>query len=204
MTRLYGDIAWVCTQWAEQTHDSARTRPSGGSRWGTGTSHDGPRVCQEGRRLYSYGHHHLLGQLIEHKGQTVALLNSVNYSVSTSNHARQARCAVENAGHRIVYTDGALPPTTATIEGLASTAQVHVEKATRRRHATMAAFDLRNATRRITTAREMARMFELPISATLITPTKLQPLLTSLRGKAVRAMLNGDTSLRDALEGLKA
>lgn len=50
----------------------------------------------EGDSLFSYGSHFLVGFLLEHDGQTVALLTSESYGVSTSGHQSDARGATRH------------------------------------------------------------------------------------------------------------
>jgi len=51
-------------------------------------------VFFEGKQIWSYGRHYLLGQFIENKkGQKAILINNDGYSVTTSKHIRELRMA---------------------------------------------------------------------------------------------------------------
>lgn len=50
-------------------------------------------------RIYSWGHHYIMGQT--YKGDSVALINSTGYSASTAKHTSYATRAAARAGLRI-------------------------------------------------------------------------------------------------------
>lgn len=52
----------------------------------------------EGKEIYSYGRHYLLGVLSEYNGVRLALVNHAYYSKTTSGHQSAARSAAWNAG----------------------------------------------------------------------------------------------------------
>lgn len=55
-------------------------------------------VYFEGPRIYSYGHHYLLGYITEFNGVSVALINRSRYSVTTSRHSGAAYSEANKAG----------------------------------------------------------------------------------------------------------
>lgn len=52
-----------------------------------------------GGRIYSWGHHYIMGQT--YKGDTIALINSTGYSSSTAKHTSYTVTAAVRAGLRI-------------------------------------------------------------------------------------------------------
>lgn len=83
--------------WAQQTQTSGRAN----------------NTFFRGRSIYSYGLHFETGRIVEYRGRRIALLNSDDYSVSTSNHKREAWSAV----------DGLMP--IVHVPGLTRTAKTH-------------------------------------------------------------------------------
>ncbi len=64
-------------------------------------------VFFEGKRLYSYGTHYLLGLLVNYRGKSVALINRKYYSKTTSGHSNDAFCsAFGSRRHVVIETDG--------------------------------------------------------------------------------------------------
>lgn len=62
-------------------------------RWAncTDQNNTGSNLFNEGRRLYSYGHHFLLAELFPHSSRgDIALVNEQNYSSTTAKHKRYA------------------------------------------------------------------------------------------------------------------
>lgn len=62
-------------------------------------------VFFRGTKIYSYGEHYLLGELVKYKGKTVAVINSTRYSVTTSKHQNMAWSAVSHMP-RVWSSDG--------------------------------------------------------------------------------------------------
>lgn len=68
----------VAHNWANQTNSHGK----------------GSNFFYEGKSIYSYGHHFEVGRIVEtEKGNTIVLLNSNSYSVSTSKHQGYVRQA---------------------------------------------------------------------------------------------------------------
>lgn len=78
--RVFGSGNQVLHLWANQSQSDARSR----------------NVFFEGTRCYSYGRHYLLGQLVQFRGATVAVINATGYSATTAKHISWAWSAVEN------------------------------------------------------------------------------------------------------------
>lgn len=78
MKRVFSSHYQVLHLWANQSQSDARCK----------------NVFYEGDTVYSYGTHYVLGKLAQVNGQTVALINSEKYSVTTAKHQRDAWDAV--------------------------------------------------------------------------------------------------------------
>jgi hypothetical protein len=78
--RVFSTADEVCHLWAAQAQSDARCR----------------NVFFEGTSVYSYGRHYELGRLISWNGQTVALINTRGYSVTTDKHIYSAKSAVRH------------------------------------------------------------------------------------------------------------
>lgn len=78
--RVFQSADQVLHIWANQSQDSASCA----------------NVFFSGVKVYSYGHHYLLGQLHTVKGKPVAVINSTKYSVTTAKHQSYAKQAVSH------------------------------------------------------------------------------------------------------------
>lgn len=83
--RVFTNANEVLHRWANQIQDSARCR----------------NVFFEGRSCYSYGYHYELGRLIDYNGHTIAMINTIGYSNTTSKHIHHALSA---CSHMITLT----------------------------------------------------------------------------------------------------
>lgn len=86
--RVFSNSTQVLHLWANQSQSDARSA----------------NVFFEGDSCYSYGYHYKLGQLIKVKGQTIAVINSRGYSVTTAKHIRDAYYAASHMP-RLYSTD---------------------------------------------------------------------------------------------------
>lgn len=69
--------------------------------WANGTAKTlkGYAIFTNGEgRIYSWGHHYIMGQIHETAAGRVALINSERYSVSTTKHTKYTMRAAHNAG----------------------------------------------------------------------------------------------------------
>lgn len=81
--KVFSSASEVLHRWANQTQPDARQ---------AGRS----RCYFEGTRCYSYGPHYLLGELLQYRGQTVAVINGTGYSHTTSRHIQYVKSAVSH------------------------------------------------------------------------------------------------------------
>lgn len=93
----------VAALWAKQAQShAAYVYYSGGGRFAyvpKGTPRDRiTAVFSEGRNLYSYGHHYLLGRIMQFNGKKVAVVNFTKYSSITTGHSYTAYRAAKDAG----------------------------------------------------------------------------------------------------------
>lgn len=78
MKTVYTNSAQVTHLFAQQTQDNARSA----------------NIFFNGKKIYSYGYHYLLGEFIENKkGQKAILINNQGYSSTTSGHISDLRQA---------------------------------------------------------------------------------------------------------------
>ena len=80
--QVFGSASKVAELWASQSQDSARCK----------------NAFFEGRDLYSYGRHYLLGRIIEFNGAKMAAIQSTGYSRTTYGQSWDARSAARKAG----------------------------------------------------------------------------------------------------------
>lgn len=76
----FGSSAEVFHRWANQTQDRAKSK----------------NVFFEGTKIYSYGYHYLLGEIVTFNGVKVAIINGNRYSVTTAKHQGQAKAAASH------------------------------------------------------------------------------------------------------------
>jgi hypothetical protein len=72
----------VIALWVNQSQESAKCR----------------QAFFEGKSLYSYGYHYLMGLILTVKGRKVALINDSGYSRTTSSHCSHAHWQAKDAG----------------------------------------------------------------------------------------------------------
>jgi hypothetical protein len=80
--QVFRDASEVAHVWASRSQDYGRN-PSG-------------NIYFEGATIFSYGSHYPLGHIFDPSGRTVALINSRQYSVTTSGHQNCAASAVRH------------------------------------------------------------------------------------------------------------
>jgi hypothetical protein len=81
MKRVFSNSGEVAHIWAQQTQSEGRSS----------------NCYFEGATIYSYGRHYPLGVILKNKkGEKCAVINAAGYSVTTTKHIRQARCAVNH------------------------------------------------------------------------------------------------------------
>lgn len=85
----FGSIDPVADLWAKQSQSRAHCR----------------NAFFEGKELFSYGRHYLLGLISEFNGKRIAIVNTEYYSKTTSSHSSTARCAARDAGLIVIETD---------------------------------------------------------------------------------------------------
>lgn len=88
----------------------------------------------EGRKLYSYGSHFVVGVFVDlAKGGKAVILNSRDYSVTTSRHKSYAHSALHGLGLPIFYIDGASDNHAANLQALQDKALAFLTAAERER-----------------------------------------------------------------------
>lgn len=88
--RVFQNIDQMAPLWAGQLQSDARCKNS----------------FFEGSKIWSYGKHYLLGELVQYRGATVALVNDEKYSKTTSSHTHSVISAAEGRGLITLRTSG--------------------------------------------------------------------------------------------------
>lgn len=78
MKKVFSSNSQVCHVWAQQTQSEGRTNS----------------VFFRDTVIFSYGEHYPMAKIHKVKGQLFALINSANYSVTTSQHKSDVRSAL--------------------------------------------------------------------------------------------------------------
>lgn len=98
---VFSNMEKLAPVWAAQKQNNARCP--------TNRGRDGySRVCAgffEGKNLFSYGNHYLLGRILELNGRKIAAVNFTKWSNTTTSHSWLAMRAAESAGYLVAHVN---------------------------------------------------------------------------------------------------
>lgn len=197
-----GTLAWVAEGWARGLTRQSPLKAGYYARMGAPPTR---ALIAEDGKLWSRGEHYMLAQLIEHKGKTVALINTDHGrggdTPSTCNHRGAAYTAAYNKGYEVLFVSALPLNPSIELKARLEEAIDTYNFALRRRDPWSIAHSLDSAAHELGRARKLADLFDLEFSPDA---SRFKPIPDKIKAKAVADRLtSGNTALADAIQNIE-